>query len=219
MGSWVQMGGESIKITPEMTRIHAHLCGDGYISRYKEKRDERDIRKYNRKKEKREVFIVGYTNSEPTLIEIFRNDIKRIHNSKLKMTLNKKKREIKVKSKKLFNIFQQLGVGNSRTWSIPQEIFKNTKLAKEWLRAYFDDEAHVEKGRFRIRVKSVNKDGLKQVKELLAKLKIKAKIRDLTNAYLLEISGKENVVNFYLKIGFSHPKKLSSPWKSHPPQC
>jgi hypothetical protein len=81
------------KLTKEVARIHAHLCGDGYISTYLMNRNMVDIIRHNRKKKIRRVWI-------------------------------------EVRKKGIFEFFDKIDVGKSRSWRMPKEII-------EWVHGIF----------------------------------------------------------------------------------
>ena len=51
-------------------------------------------------------------------------------------------------------------------WRVPFEFLKTREMKSEWLRGFFDAEAHVNKQN-KIQIQSVNKNGLQDVKDLL----------------------------------------------------
>jgi len=106
----------------------------------------------------------------------------------------------------------QYGPIKSLEWTIPN--FCNSKQKKrEWLRAFFDCEAHVNKQS--ICVQSVNKQGLEQIKQCLQEFNINAltykyerKQKNWNTNYLLFIFRKKDRQRFLKVIGFTHHKKL-----------
>ncbi len=66
-----------MEVTPELARIHAHICGDGYTCISKEKRSPGTLVKHPRKKLERNIEILAYTNDCDTLIQEFVNDVKK----------------------------------------------------------------------------------------------------------------------------------------------
>lgn len=74
---------------------------------------------------------------------------------------------VKVKSKDVWKLLKELGAGKSHDWSISSKITKaNKEIKKNWIRAFFDDEACFD-ANGRIRVRSVNRKGLTQVVKIL----------------------------------------------------
>jgi intein/homing endonuclease len=111
--------------------------------------------------------------------------------------------EIRVRNKELFEKLRKLGANRSNCWRIGKEIFQaSEKVKKEWLRAFFDDEATIEtKNRIRIRIKSVNLKGLTDIALLLKDLGIISNITGPNNdrTWYLTISNKNSLNTFRLK--------------------
>lgn len=188
----------------EETRIAAHVCGDGWLISYIEKNSLQIVhgRKYHRDRKR---FEIGYCNTEKILLKQFENDMRKIFNLKAR----KPKFELRFRSKRVFERIRELGGGNSKSWFISEKIKNSKKLIKkEWLKAFFDDEAGVDPVSKRIRIKSMNFKGLLQVKGLLKDLKIESRITgpNVDNSWYLTLSGN-NVALFYKKIGFNHQQK------------
>ena len=196
-----------LKITPEVARIHAHLCGDGYISRSVVKRLKKELINHPRKKITRDRYDIRYTAQNPVLRKNFKKDVKIA--LKRECVLCSGKRELSVSGKRVFDEFVLLGVGKSREWFIPDVIMKaDDRVIRQWLRAFFDDEATVDQSRKRIRIKLVNLNGLKQIKKLLKRLGIKSNITGPNCDKTWYITTKE-LDKFNNLIGFSEPNKKS----------
>ncbi len=190
----------------EFVELHAHICGDGWITKMSKHRSIWDVRHYNRKQVIYEEWQIGYSNKELLLLKNFKRALEKLTNN----FIETRKDEIRVRDKKLFEKLKKLGCRKSKEWFIDKKLVKNEKFKKLWLKAFFDDEATVEtKGHKRIRIKSTNLKGLKQIKNLLSELKIHAKITgpNKDNTWYITIS-KENLLKFKEIIGFTHPKKL-----------
>lgn len=98
-------------------------------------------------------------------------------------------------------------------WKVPTNFLDTTKSNIEWLRAFFDCEAYV--GQYHVRVQSVNKEGLKQVKALLEKLGIESKFykyerkqKNWNINYILSINKKSMRIKYLNIIGFNHEEKF-----------
>ena len=149
------------KITPSLARIHAHICGDGNLFKYREKDCYGYLGCY-KPNSYRERYGIGYTNMNQRLIREFMEDIKLTFLIKPLYYNN----YVKVKSKDIWMLVKELGAGKSRDWFISPKIMKaNREIKKHWIRAFFDDEACFNDGR--IRVRSVNRKGLTQVMKML----------------------------------------------------
>lgn len=111
----------------------------------------------------------------------------------------------------------------SKYKKIPPAICKSPNpILKEFIRAFFDGESHVRKGRRQIEISSASKDLIYDLKLLLLRFgilsQVSMKMKCATNTvnktrrpyYELRISG-EDVVKYIHEIGFNHPgKKLEA---------
>jgi hypothetical protein len=153
------------KIIPALARIHAHICGDGYLSVKQEKDIYGPWAKY-RRNSIRKKYIVGYCNNNQELLKEFQQDVFNVFGLKGQKI---EKNEIRVSSKRLWEFLKEMGASDSYSWSIPESIINGSKeIQKNWIRAFFDDEADFDDDG-RIRVKIVNKRALAQVMEMLKK--------------------------------------------------
>ncbi len=75
-----------------------------------------------------------------------------------------------------------------------------------WLRAFFDDEGTVDKTNHVIRVKSMNKKGLLQSRDMMNSINIPCRITgpNCDDSYYLTVSRKDLEI-FQKKVGFNHP--------------
>lgn len=149
------------EISSEMARIHAHLCGDGSVYSYKTSEKGRSF-----------IYVVGYYNKNQILLDKFRQDFSKIFGVKMKMRNN---RDVSVRSKRIFQyLLDNFGRFHSKEWRV-SKLIKNgsNKIKLEWLKSFFEDEAYHEKRYNRLKIKSVNLFGLKDVGDLLDSLKIK----------------------------------------------
>jgi hypothetical protein len=155
---------ENEVMNAELARIHAHLCGDGSVFIYKTKAKDRNF-----------IGTIGYYNKNQKLLDKFRQDFTKLFGVKMKMRNN---REVSIKSIKRVNYFlNQFGKFGSKEWRIHDSIKKsNNKIKIEWLKAFFEDEAYLEKRYNRLKIKSMNYYGLKDARELLNSLKIKSSL-------------------------------------------
>lgn len=190
---------------PEEARIVSHICGDGWVTSYNEKNSLQIVngRRYRRDRIR---YQIGYCNTEKTLLDQFKNDVNMVFGIKpIKIRC-----EIRFKSKRVFDRIKSLGGGNTREWFISNEIRTSKNNVKsEWLKAFFDDEATVDIKTGRIRIKSMNKKGLEQVKDMLNDFGVKSSITgpNIDKSMYLSIS-RIYSQKFKNKIGFSHPKKI-----------
>lgn len=155
---------EMKEMSPELARIHAHLCGDGSVFIFRTKAKDRNW-----------TGGVGYYNNNQQLLDKFRADFSKLFGVKMKM---RKNREVSIRSvKRAREFIKKFGSFNSREWKIP-EIIKNSdkEIKLEWLKAFFEDEAYDEKRYNRLKIKSVNYNGLKDAKELLDSMGISSSL-------------------------------------------
>ena len=200
----------NLRITPEFARLHAHICGDGYMATTRTKRSKRELEQHPRRNLIRNRFHVRYCNDNTILLKQFVKDFKRVFNRIA--VLIPSKNEIDVQAKWLYLLFKDLGAGKSKEWSVPKEIMEaSDKIKSQWLMAFFDDEAYVSKIRKKIVLNIVNLKGLKQIKKLLNDMSINSKLNGpyfykKFYSYHLTIY-KSSIQRYSDFIGFTHPKK------------
>jgi|SRR3989344_4614321 len=115
------------------------------------------------------------------------------------------------------DIIKQADFGVTR-WRVPFNILVNRIAKKEWLRAFFDCEAYV--CRNHIKIQTVNKAGMLEVKSLLEEFDIPSRYYVYTpknekwkvNHMLFLV--KEARKNYLDNIGFNHSIKQSKLKKS-----
>ena len=148
-------------ISLELARIHAHLCGDGYTCIWKTKQKGRKF-----------IAVTGYCNNNHRLLDKFQRDFSKTFGVKMKM--RRKKGEVSISSIRIHKeIRNKFGDFGSKKWRIPPSIKNSSKEIKlEWLKSFFEDEAYCEEKYNRLKTKSVNLEGLKEIKELLNSLNI-----------------------------------------------
>ncbi|MBN2454465.1 hypothetical protein JXB11_02870 [Candidatus Woesearchaeota archaeon] len=172
-----------------LARIHAHLCGDGCLCCYKTAEKDR--------KNRADIY---YFNSNVDLIKSFRADMNLLFG--VKMTYLPKEMRLGVKSLRIAKILLNLSGYGTREWRIPALIKKASENVKlEWIRAYSHDEGYLPKDRFWIRIKSMNPEGLKDIKSLLDALGITCKITgpNCDKSYYLNIKKMGGLINFTKK--------------------
>lgn len=206
----INYGAGGMKVTLEMARIHAHLCGDGCVYVSNENRSPGSLLSHPRKKLTRTMWILCYTNTCPALLKEFDNDMERTYTRKAQYV--KGKCEIRYRGTKYIAENLQLREKNSRNWKIPHFItHSSVGIRKAWVRAFFDDEATIAIDRKAILVSSVNKNGLIQIQRMLKPLGMQAKVLGPymtgdTLFWRLSLRGN-NVMIYKKRIGFNHPSK------------
>jgi hypothetical protein len=198
--------------SPELARIVAHICGDGYICTAKQQRSPKELLGHPRINTVRNKWYVRYVNTEPALVKQFKRDVKREFNRRV---VALKSNEYEISGKWVYELVTRLGAGKSRNWFIAKEfISASDDIKLEWLRALFDDEAYVSIKQKRIVLNMVNKKGLEQIKKLLNEFNIQSTLngpyryKNFESYHLL-------IYHDYIKIfagliGFNHPKKKVS---------
>jgi hypothetical protein len=175
-----------MEITPELSRIHAHLCGDGFACMFKTKEKDRNL-----------TAVTGYCNKNQILLDKFREDFSKIFGVKMKM---KKNKQVSIRSVRIFKqIVNKFGEFGSRKWRIPSTIKNSGREIKlEWLKAFFEDEAYDEKRYNRLKTKSVNYLGLKDAQEMLESLGIVSSLTgpNCDESYYLTISKFNTIEEF-----------------------
>ena len=199
----------NLEITPEVARIHAHICGDGSFYTTTEKRSPGTLLKHKRRDIIRTEHVIEYYNEYSELRNEFKRDFKIAFNRNI-LTKNKK---IKVRGSKWIAEKLELTQKSSYNWYIPKFITNSSKtIISYWLRAFFDDEGYINHKSIYLVV--VNKKGIIQIQGLLKRLEIESilfKPRIPNNprhhtAYRIGILGP-NVIKFYKLINFIHPRK------------
>lgn len=184
------------KITSALARIHAHICGDGSLFKYKEKDCYGYLGCYKLDRY-RIRYGLYYTNFNELLIKEFMEDIKLTFGLKPLYWNN----NVKVKSIDVWNLLRELGAGKSRDWFISQKIMRASReIKKNWIRAFFDDEACFNAGG-RIRVRSVNKKGLIQLMKM---------VREFVPCHITPNKGYYPDSSIYLNINKNDAEKYFS---------
>ena len=128
--------------------------------------------------------------------------------------------ELSVSSKVVFEHLSEIANFGTKKWKVPFLLFEEESEMIEWVRAFFDAEAHVNLSSKQIKVSSVNKEGLSEVKLLLKGLGIHSEVYryepkkdNWSTNYLLIIDRKKDIEKYRDKVGFNHKSKLSKLYK------
>src|SRR3989338_3974097 len=205
-----EINSKNIKITQEFARLHAHICGDGYIEKTYSKRSEKSLIDHPRKNLIHDRYYVRYVNKENILVNQFIKDVKSVFGRKVTKL---RRFEYEVCGKWIYDIFYNPGALKSYNWFIPSRIMNSNKLVKkEWLKAIFDDEGYIAKNQIELGI--VNKKAINQIQKLLKNFKIKTKLykpyipKNPKHRIVYRISiQRENVLKYFKCIGFSHNQK------------
>lgn len=182
-------------------RIFGYLAGDGYVSILKGGNG------YN-------YYEINFYPDDYSTLVMFVEAFRVVYRKEPAIYRYKNKRiyYVRCRDKKICKELLSIARFKSLEWNIPFKLLKNVKSKKEWLRAFFDCEAHV--ARKQIQLQSVNFSGLKQVQKLLQHFSIESKIykyerknKKWNTNYILCIMKRESRKNYLKKIGFNHSKK------------
>jgi hypothetical protein len=164
-------------ISPELARIHAHLCGDGGLYLFKTAEKDR----------KNRAEIVYFNNSK-MLLQSFRKDMQKVFN--VKMTYSQKQNKVKIWSIRIANELLKLSNYGTRDWRIPNAIKRSARKIKiEWIKAFGQDEGHCPTDRDSIRIRSMNKKGVEDIADMVKSLKIP-----------FSVTGPHSDASFYINI-------------------
>lgn len=170
-----------------LARVHAHLCGDGCICIYKTSEPDR----INRAE-------IIYCNTNPALIDSFRKDMTFLFG--VKMTYIPKQKALRVKSIRIVNSLLELGKYGCREWCIPPMIrASSTDIRLEWIKAFLYDEGYLIEKKNLVRVKSMNRNGLEDMAQMLSDMGIYSWItgKNCDNSWYLNIRRMQGLDGFY----------------------
>lgn len=200
-----------MELTPEIVRIVAHICADGYLYSSVCRRCDSDLKSHPRKNPYRKVEGIRYVNNELVMVNQFISDVKRAFGRKTVKVRN----EYAVQASWIYDLVKRLGGGKSHEWDIAEEILSaSNEIKVEWLRAFFDDEAYVEISHSRIVLNCVNERGLRKIGKMLLGLGISSRFygpyyKGEFYIFRLVVSSAD-IERFSQIIGFTHPKKQES---------
>jgi hypothetical protein len=162
----------------ELVRIHARLCGDGCVCVYETSEKDRDMRGE-----------VKYTNLDEKNMREFMEDMEEIFDVKT----TRYKDSTKVKSLRVVNqLEEKFGKFSSGKWTIPKQIFELDKEKKyEWIRAFVRDEGYYDHKNNALRIKSMNENGVRDIRMLLADIGIDANVTgpNCDNSWYVSVYG------------------------------
>lgn len=195
------------KFSKEKTAINSYLCGDGSISA-REKHRCYDIK-----------FYLDDLNLAKRVVSLFQKEFNispKIRPIKSTIHGGIGYYKVEISNKPVCLHLLKMGSYGSLNWRIPREL--NNMFKKEWIKCFFDCEAHVNIKKRQIQVKSINGQGLADLKTMIEELGIfprlygpyKQKGANHNPYSLLTIMNKKNVIEYYKKIGFYHSKKSKS---------
>lgn len=184
-----------MKFNKDLASLHAYLSGDGYVVK-------------NPKSQKHKYYRIALRNTNKVLLKDFQNKFFRFFGIKPKICKDGRCRK---ESKAIYEYLTKEYSYYSYEWKMP--FFKNKQLLSSWIRSFYDCEGWVENEERKnrsIKIESVNKPGLIQLKKSLLKFNIKTstiKTKKHGDIFRLEIFAKDNLRKFKKYIGFTHPEK------------
>jgi len=168
--------------------------------------------------EKKSVYFISFETSDKDLTDLFIKFWENIFSDDFNIYeryANGKKRYIfKVYDKKLTRRFvytYKIRTGSAR-WRIPQAVFSDTGMSKGFISGFFDASSYIririrerrgkrEKIR-NIRVVSLNKTGLADMRRILSIFNIHAMLYSSGKGFCLDIEGKTKLETFQNNVGY-----------------
>lgn len=179
-------------------RLCGYLAGDGNIS----SRKERTSNKIHHE--------IRFFPDNISLIEPYLIAFRKAYNKTPKVTRKNNHYEIRINSKVVFKDLISFCSFGLKSWTVPN--FSDNKCKSEWLRAMFDSDSYM--GHKYIRLKTVNENGLKVVRNMLDDFGIdtkfysyKPKNDNWNTNYILDIRQIDSLKRFSYIIGFNHKLK------------
>lgn len=189
-----------IKLTPELTRVIAHMMGDGCLTI-----------------NKRGHYNFQYYNKCKYLREIFKNDARKIFGElPIHEAINKGVPYVFLPAPVSIIMLSLIPTFNSKISRIPDFIRKAPlETKKEFIKAFMDDEASVKfkPPERRIEIALCNKNLLNDLKNMIEEFginttKIQKKIcKNKYLSYTFYIRNYHNILKFWKFIDFYHPEK------------
>jgi|TARA_Y100000310_G_scaffold340884_1_gene438183 hypothetical protein len=205
-------------MSKEKARILGYLAAEGHVRMdegYNKKK--RAFYKSNGvigyKQARYKHALISFCSTEPELIKKYIKDFYKVY--KIKTKYIKKKCEVSIRSIEVYKDLIKYCKFGSKEWEIPKEVLNRNIFGKEWLKAFYDGEAHIDNHAYqkRIVINSINQKGLISIKDnILKKIGVTSKLYGPYHwknfkSFRLIISRKDNLIKFNEEIGFYHPKK------------
>jgi intein-encoded DNA endonuclease-like protein len=195
----------SLDLSPEKSYILGVMCGDGYIHCTKNKSYQIALQAVDRD------FVIEFADCINKIYGI-QPSISKIKATQINWN---EKWQARVCCKEIFNDMINYGHFKTSSWRIPEIIFESSDEIKcRFLRGFFDSEGNVDVNSRRITAVSTNKDGINDIANLLTNLGIKSRIHknsticgNRTISFNLRMTGRQNIVKYCEKIGFSIQRK------------
>ena len=159
---------------------------------------------------------IQFWNNDETLIKDYFNSIEKYFSKKPIITKREHQFAVRVISKKIVDFFMKLDedlLKKGMFKKIPEKVMQfPDKNIKFLLQALYDGDGSViyqARNGCRISFVSQNKELVKQISSLLLRFNIQSSIfwDNHSKVYRLDISGQENILNFFMNINFLSKKK------------
>src|SRR3989339_508180 len=159
---------------------------------------------------------IQFWNNDETLIKDYFNSIEKYFSKKPIITKREHQSAVRVISKKIVDFFMKLDedlLKKGMFKKIPEKVMQfPDKNIKFLLQALYDGDGSViyqARNGCRISFVSQNKELVKQISSLLLRFNIQSSIfwDNHSKVYRLDISGQENILNFFVNINFLSKKK------------
>jgi len=180
-------------------RICGFLAGDGSVM----------VRKDNNNKLH---YVVRFFPDHESLATLFVKDFQSLYGKIPKVTQKRNHMEIICYSKPVVEDLLATCKFGIKNWRVPFAILDSRKAKIEWMRSFFDCESYV--GEDYIKLQTVNKIGMNEVKKLLNELGFnpstyvyQPKNKNWSRVYIL-ILNKGESLKFSKLIGFNHKLKM-----------
>lgn len=179
-------------------RICGFLAGDGNLT------DKR--------------YYIRFFPDHKSLIGPYMESIKLVYDKEPKIRAKNNHFELTLCSKVVYQDLQKQCDFGIKNWNLPSKLLDNQENSIEWLRAFFDAEGYVNAKH--IKVSSINKNGLNQVRNLLKILKIHSRIysyqsknKNHNETYQLMIYRKNGMRRYKEIVNFNHILKMGKLYK------
>ncbi len=194
------------KLSKEKVAIMAYLAGDGHISMKKEQ-FRYEIR-----------FFIDSILIANRIVALFNKEFgiqPKIRYVVSKVSGGKGYFKVEIKNKPACFHLMSLGSYTGLSWTIPKDV--SNDLMAEWIRGFFDCEAYVNMHNRQIQVKSINGNGLNDIRERLLLFGINSKVYgpydnglNHNPYFMLTIYNLGDLKKYNNLIGFYHPDKKNN---------
>jgi len=195
-----QIPNSSKKLSLEKAYILGVLCGDGFLT-------------YNSSKS---MYQIGLSAVDKEFVNEFRNNLlqvyrlnptKEVYISKISNWNNQSK--TRLCSREACEDLLYYGKFGVKKWRVPEQIKRaDLDIKSQFIKGFFDSEGNVDEKSKRVRIFSINRDGLEGIQALLDNFGIRSKIhyrnnkRPRSTSYKLSIQDRKSIELFDKYINF-----------------